>query len=87
MRTGDWEWRNHLDVGDRVDVFDTQGKWYLSTVLEVKEKEGVRTVKIGYRVYLPDGTKIDEDQRPYEGWSFKYDDWLPAYSIRIQKYG
>lgn len=70
----------------RVDAYDTQGIWYLSTVLETKVSEGVKMVKIGFRVYMPDGTKFGEDRRLYEGWSYKYDAWIPAYSIRIQRY-
>jgi hypothetical protein len=84
-RTGDWEWRNHLAVDMRVDVFDTQGKWYLSTVLEAKEKKKVKMVKIGFRIYMPDGTKVGDDKRPYEGWSSKYDTWIPINSIKIQR--
>jgi len=83
--TGDWNWRDHLKVDMRVDSFDTQGKWYLSTVLEVEENDNLKMVKIGFRVYMPDGTKLGDDKRSYEGWSNKYDVLVPAYSIRIQR--
>ena len=86
-RTGDWEWRNKLVINDIVDILDTQGKWFLGTVLDTKEIENnIKMVNLGFRVYLPNGSKIDDNGRRHEGWSSKYDTWLPTHSIRIQPY-
>lgn len=85
-RTTSWEWRDKLKVEDRVDTFDTRGNWFLSTVLDTREdKPGVRSLYVGFRVYLEDGTKMDLKNRKYEGWTEQHDEWIPAYSIRIQK--
>eukprot|EP00826_Nyctotherus_ovalis_P045331 TRINITY_DN5006_c0_g1_i2.p3 TRINITY_DN5006_c0_g1~~TRINITY_DN5006_c0_g1_i2.p3 ORF type:complete len:101 (-),score=17.30 TRINITY_DN5006_c0_g1_i2:91-393(-) len=84
-RTGDWTWRERLGVDDVVDVFDTQGKWYLGTILEVTPTETkANKLKVGFRVYLAEGTKSDSKGK-YEGWSSTYDAYLSAYSIRIQR--
>lgn len=84
-RTGNWEWREKLAKKDRVDALDTQHKWYLGTVLDTRVKpDGIKEVYIGYRFYAPDGTKTDENNERYEGWSNQYDVWINQYSISIQ---
>lgn len=85
-RTKGWEWRKELKAGDAIDVLDTQTKWFLGTVLETKVENGVKLVKACFRVYLPNGSKTDENGRAYEGWSSSYDAWIPAHSIKIQPY-
>ena len=54
---------------------------------EEMEKVHFPTVKIGFRVYRPSTNqyKIDE-VGTYEGWSDKYDDWIPIYSPRIMPF-
>jgi hypothetical protein len=85
-RTDDWEWRNKIKEGDNIDVCDTQIKWYLSTVLKTNvDNKGMFLLFIGFRVYLPNGTKKDSEGKSFEGWSYQYDTWIPAHSIRIQK--
>lgn len=38
----DTTWRYELKVGDRVDVQDTDGGWYDSEVIEVKNEGNIR---------------------------------------------
>lgn len=88
--TGDFEWRWQLEVGDLVDCIDTEGTWYISTVLALRDVgeagSKVREAFIGYRYYDPEGTKLDEDGRSkYIGWSNKYDYWIPIVSPQIQR--
>ncbi len=89
FRSGDWSWRDKISAGERLDIFDTQGVWFLGTVLDVKETEvkgkKVKEYYVGYRIYLSEGTKMDSKGRAYEGWSEQYDAWIPAYSLRLQK--
>lgn len=40
---------------------------------------------IGYRVYVENASKQDE-HGCYEGWSCKFDEWVPLYSPRIQPF-
>ena len=91
FRSGDWSWREKIAAGDRLDVFDTQGTWFLSTVLDTREVDikgkKFKECYIGYRIYMETGTKPDSKGRMYEGWSEQYDSWLSAHSLRIQKYG
>lgn len=35
--TDDLAWRNELKVDDLIDCIDTEGTWYKSTVLELRE--------------------------------------------------
>ena len=82
----DWEWRATLKEGSQIDIFDTQGKWFLGTVLKTStEVDEMKMLYVGFRVYLHTGIKLDDDNKKYEGWSSQYDAWIPAYSIRIQK--
>jgi hypothetical protein len=85
-RTKGWEWRNKLKAGSIIDVLDIQSKWFLGTVLETKVEDGVKKVKVCFRVYLPNGSKSDDDGKTFEGWSANYDTWFPAHSIKIQPY-
>lgn len=86
LRTEDWEWRGKILEGDNVDICDTQAKWYLGTVLKVANEHNVSMLFVGFRVYFSAGTKRDSENRPYEGWSYQYDAWIPAYSVRVQRY-
>jgi hypothetical protein len=42
-------------------------------------------IYIAYRVYSEKATKQDE-KGFFDGYSCKYDEWVPLYSPRIQKY-
>ena len=37
-------------------------------------------------MFHPEGNKEDDNHRKFFGWSEKFDEWIPAYSPRIQKY-
>ena len=86
-RTNGWDWRDKLAPEDHIDIFDSQGKWYLGTVLEKSnDSKAGKMLYVGFRVYIPDGTKIDALGRKHEGWSAQYDSWISPNSIRIQRY-
>lgn len=84
----DFEWREKLKPGDKVDVSDTTNVWYQSTVIDVRtineDGKEIKEVYIGYRTYHPQGEKTDVDGKKYTGWSPKFDEWLCAFSPRIQ---
>ena len=47
-----------------------------------------RTIELGYvafRVYRPDGKSKDK-RGTYDGWSAKYDEWMPIISPLIFKH-
>lgn len=87
FRTKGWEWRNAIKEGDRIDIFDTLGVWFLGTAMNVRTIYGKneKEIYVGYRIYTEDGTKKDNLGRNHEGWSENYDEWIPAYSLRLQK--
>ena len=87
QKTKGWEWREKIKKDDRIDIFDTIGIWYLGTVLNVRETPDKKRkdILVGYRIYTEDGTKIDNNGRKHEGWSENYDEYIPAYSLRLQK--
>jgi hypothetical protein len=41
---------------------------------------------IAFRVYHPDGDKVDKAGVKFFGWDETFDEWLPLYSPRIQKF-
>ncbi len=86
--TAGWEWREGLKPDDRLDIFDTQGHWFLGTVMKIREDgwEAGKDALVGYRVYMPEGTKKDGSGRRHEGWSEQYDEWIPVNSIRLQRF-
>jgi hypothetical protein len=43
-------------------------------------------IKVGFRFYHHNGSKIQEDGKRYFGYPEKYDEWLPVYSGRIAKH-
>lgn len=87
FRTKGWEWRDALKKDDRVDIFDTIGNWFLGTVVNVRALSGknIKEIFVGYRIYSEDGTKLDNMGKKHEGWSESYDEWIPAYSLRLQQ--
>lgn len=70
---------------------DRERDWYKSTILQTrwtKNREGddVKEALIAFRIYDEDGSKLDDDDRKFFGWSEKYDEWIPVTSIFIQRY-
>ncbi len=59
----DKNWRE-FEIGDVIDACDNMGKWYESTVCDVKED----------KIFVH-----------FEGWSSKWDEWLPKASERMAK--
>lgn len=84
------EWKKELKEGDEVDAFDKAKVWYASTILEIKDHtdpEGRKWTmcKVGFRLYHSDATKTDEEGKKYEGWSSRFDEWLPMWSPKVAK--
>jgi hypothetical protein len=70
---------------------DSTKIWYQSTVVskftktELDNNEYV-ILKIGFRTFHPEGDKYDSEGRNYYGWSEAMDEYINAFSPRIQKY-
>lgn len=82
-----WEWKQTVAINMMVDAND-KSVWNKSTILDIKDQQVTadRTVKmayVGYRVYIENGNKTD-DKGTFDGWSTKFDEWIPIYSPRIQ---
>ncbi|CDW75154.1 UNKNOWN [Stylonychia lemnae] len=68
-------------------------KWTIkieqSTILDIQERKQsnsdhiIKMAFIGYRVYCEQGNKEDE-MGSFYGWSSRYDEWIPLYSLRIR---
>ena len=87
-KSHDFEWRLSVQIGDVIDACDPQMVWYKSTILKKRTKEGtedVIEVLIGYRTYVLDGEKVDEQGQQFNGWSEKYDEWIELFSPRIRR--
>ena len=89
-KTAGEDWRNRLAKGSLVDVCDTVGIWYHSTIQDSRSSftdQGNQyfEVQVGYRVYEPTGEKSDHYGN-YRGWSVKFDEWMSAGSPRIMPY-
>ena len=72
-----------------IDAHD-KSNWNKSTILDIKEQtiSPERTVKIAFvafRIYVEKSIKSDE-VGPYDGWSNRFDEWIPLYSPRIQPF-
>lgn len=72
-----------------VDAND-KSVWNKSTILDIKDNQLgpdriVKMAFIGYRIYVENGNKSD-DKGSFEGWSSKFDEWVPIYSPRIQPF-
>jgi ubiquitin carboxyl-terminal hydrolase 34 len=80
------EWRWKLCKGSIVDVCDTVGIWYHSTIQDTRTTSGEHwthiEVLVGYRVYEEGGEKCDHIGN-FRGWSSKFDEWISAGSPRI----
>ena len=89
--TEDYEWRNQNlhDAKDyELDAWDGT-KWYPSTILHTKKElvapgREIEFVYVAFRVYRESSTtnkKMKYDQRgTFEGWSCKYDEYMPMFS-------
>ena len=81
---------NFQDV--EIDAHD-KATWYRSTILksEVQNIFGrdIQMAHIAFRVYrqLNPGPQVKSDERgTFEGWSIKFDEWIPVYSPRLAQY-
>lgn len=83
----DWRWKMAKDTN--VDVCDTVGIWYHSTIQDTRTRSGDHwtsvEVLVGYRVYEENGEKSDHIGN-YRGWSSKFDEWISAGSPRIMPF-
>lgn len=93
----DYEWRNtelRGCVDYEVDAHDGND-WFKATILQTKMEQQLdgREIELAYvalRVYRanPHGKKMKEDERgTYEGYSNKYDEWMPLFSPNIRPFG
>jgi hypothetical protein len=83
------EWRLNMKTGDFIDGYDTTKLWYASTIVDIATKtnaEGqvVPMVNVGFRRYHENGTREDLRGKKFYGWGERFDEWLPAYTSRIQ---
>ena len=73
-----------------MDAFDSTRIWYASTVVDKKtQKEDDNEyiyLKIGFRTYHPEGNREDNNKEKFFGWSESFDEWIPAFNPRIQKF-
>ena len=86
----EYGWKHELRIGDEVDGFDKAKVWYPSTILGFKnhtESNGrsLPLVYVGFRVFTPDGVKKDKDGNRFNGWSYRFDEWVPLWSLKIAK--
>lgn len=82
------EWRLELKTGDLIDAFDSTKAWYAATIMGVSQMEEneriIPQVKVGFRMYHPEGNKEDENTKEkFFGWSERFDEWMSVYSPRI----
>ena len=86
----DQSWKEELKKGDQIDGFDKAKVWYASTILEFREhtepdgRSWMLTL-IGFRVYNPNGAKTDDEGKKFDGWSQRFDEWVPLWSPKVAK--
>ena len=87
----DYKWRADSLQGCEdflCDVYDGQD-WLESTIFRTKIEEDapgrqVEKAYVAFRVYRTTGKKMRQDERGiFDGWSSKYDEWIPIYSPLI----
>lgn len=90
----DYEWRRSFASEDTenflVDMHDLF-KWEEGTIFDISvdsiNGRDVLVGNCGFRVYRTVGKKIRSDERGvYDGWSSKYDEYIPIFSPRIQQH-
>lgn len=64
--------------------------WYKSTILATRwvknrDDEDIKEAKVAFRIYDEEGSKLDDDDRTFFGWSEKYDEWIPVTSMLVQR--
>ena len=88
----DYAWRraNLTDRDMRDFVCDCHDgfKWEEATAFNILNDtmngRAVLMANVGFRVYRTEGKKIRTDERgTYDGWSNRYDEWVPVFSPRI----
>jgi len=81
-------WKSSVKVGDLVDAYD-KNTWNKATVFDIQEKEEsdrrYTVLYIAFRVYTEKGNRNDS-RGNYDGYSEKFDEWIPLYSPRIQPF-
>ena len=88
----DYEWRRENITTDSIDYLvdcHDKIKWEEATIFNVGEDTSsgrpILVGNIGFRVYREEGLRMKEDERgKFDGWSCKYDEYIPIYSPRIQ---
>ena len=79
-------WRDKVQKGDRVDVFDKYDTWSTATVIWTDTREetedSMRMIRVGFRIYCDDGDKSDSMGR-YSGYSDTLDEYIGVYTCRI----
>ena len=87
----DYAWRKEFLENAKdfeVDAHD-KSTWLKSTIFEVKPKtidkdRVIMLADVGFRVYRKNISNIRKDERgTFEGWSTKFDEFIPIYSPRI----
>lgn len=87
----DYAWRKEFLEGAKdyeVDIHD-KSTWCKGTIFEIKKQtiSPDRVIDVAYcafRVYRPNSNALRRDERGvFEGWSVKFDEWIPIYSPRI----
>ncbi len=81
-----FEFKKELKEGDTVDCND-KTTWCKSTILKIDEQNlgterNCKFAYIGYRVYVEKAQKSD-NRGCFEGWSERFDEWVPIHSARI----
>lgn len=87
----DYAWRhekleNAKDL--EIDAHD-KSSWLKATIFETKQQtiapdRVITLAYIAYRVYRQKANQIRKDERgTYEGWSSKFDEWIPIFSPRL----
>lgn len=87
---GEEDWREAIQLDDKVDCYDSTGYWYASHVVARETREHQRAmipmVRIAFRIYHPDGDKTDKKGQKFYGWEETYDEWFPLYSARLNRF-
>lgn len=90
----DYEWRtqNLINAVDfECDVHDKMS-WNRSTIFEVRKSDettgrSVYMANCGLRIYRPHQNLMRKDEKgTYEGWSNKFDEWVPVFTPRIMPF-
>lgn len=87
----DYAWRHeHLTNAKDYEI-DSHDKssWLKATIFETKTQtispnRVITLAYVAYRVYRQKVNQVRKDERgTYEGWSVKFDEWIPIFSPRI----